>query len=92
MPESSRPSRTPKSRDTISDVPGNKRTHAGLNQRFVDVLGWMITGVWALSMILHAINIGYEPPPSIHLLMMTVAGATFGTNFIRPKNGAASGE
>lgn len=59
----------------------------GLNQRFVDALGWIITAVWALSMALHAANIGYEPPASIHLLMMVVAGTAFGTNFIKPKNG-----
>lgn len=87
---------TPRQPDTVSNRPGitekeSKRTHTGLSQKFVDVLGWIITGMWALSMILHAINIGYEPPASIHILMMVVAGAAFGTTFIKPKNGAVNG-
>ena len=38
-------------------------------------------------MVLHALNVGYEPPASIHILMMAVAGTAFGTNFIKPRNG-----
>jgi hypothetical protein len=63
----------------------------GLNQRFIDVLGWVITLAWAFSMTLHATGIGYEPPASIHLLMMIVAGAAFGTNLIKPKTGDKDG-
>lgn len=96
MPESQQPSCTPKQQEATSDGPGTKepvkRTAMGLNQRFVDTLGWIITAVWALSMALHASNIGYEPPASIHLLMMVVAGTAFGTNFIKPKNGDTDGD
>jgi hypothetical protein len=100
LPESSQPSHTPKQPETHSDYLGtgtgmNRSTKAaftGLNQKFVDILGWVITVAWALSMGLHATNIGYEPPASIHVLMMVVAGAAFGTNFIKPKNGATNGK
>lgn len=91
MAESSQPSPTQKRPGTDSDGRGSKkntRTSSGLNTRFVDTLGWVITGFWGFSMLLHAANIGYEPPMSIHILMMTVAGTAFGTNFIgRPRNG-----
>lgn len=91
MPESQSPSPTPEQKDSTSPGRGKKqepkRTAVGLNQRFVDVLGWVITAAWGLSMALNAAGIGYEPPASIHLLMMVVAGTAFGTNFIKPKNG-----
>lgn len=92
MPESSQQQRAPKRRETGSNGPIVKRTRMGLNQKFVDALGWVITVMWAASMMLHAANIGYEPPASIHLLMMVVAGTAFGTSFVRTKDGDANGE
>jgi hypothetical protein len=86
LPESSQPSDTPKRQATTSN--GHVKRNTGLSQQFVDILGWVITVMWALSMMLHAANVGYEPPASIHLLMMAVAGTAFGTNLIKPKNGA----
>jgi hypothetical protein len=80
---------TPKLPDSHSNFDDDKKKVTyPLSPRFVEVLGWVITCIWALSMFLHALNIGYEPPPSIHVLMMVVAGAAFGTNFIKPRNGA----
>lgn len=90
LEESSRPSHMQKQPDTNSTGPGKKsvqRTHAGLSQNFVDALGWVITGIWALSMLLRAASIGPEPHLSIHVLMASVAGTAFGTNFIKPKDG-----
>lgn len=80
--------------DKDSNGSGEKttQTFVGLSQHFVDTLGWVITGMWALSMIVNAIpNSGYEPPVTIHVLMTAVATAAFGTNFIKPKNGGSSG-
>lgn len=91
MPESQQPSSTPEQKESPSRGQKGARTAVGLNQRFVDVLGWVITAGWAVSMSLHAAGIGYEPPASIHLLMMLVAGTAFSTNFIRPRNGDTDG-
>jgi hypothetical protein len=59
------------------------RTTTGLQRRFVDTLGWLITLVWAVSFILDAIITTYDPPVSIHALMMVVAGAAFGSTLIK---------
>jgi hypothetical protein len=92
LPESSASSSTPKPQDKKFTGRGPNRTQAGMTQRFVDVLGWVITAAWSISMILHAANIGYEPPVSIHALMAVVAGAAFGTNLIKPRNGEKNGK
>jgi len=88
--ESSLPSHMQKAQDTNSNGRGKKtvaRTSSGLNQRFVDALGWIITVIWAVSMIFRALEIGPEPHMSIHILMATVAGTAFGTNFIKKTGG-----
>ena len=90
MSESSRPSSTPKQEAVNSKRRGTIRTAGGLSQRFVDTLGWVITGMWAASMTLQVIIDGYEPPMTIHILMTAVAGAAFGTNFIKPRNGGGN--
>lgn len=42
-------------------------------------LGWTIVGAWTLSLVLDAIpGSTYDPPASVHVLMMVVAGALFG--------------
>lgn len=42
------------------------------------VVGWSIVAVWAFSIGLDVFLPEYDPPPTIHLLMMLVAGAMFG--------------
>lgn len=48
----------------------------------MDVLGWVITGAWAASFVLDAVVKTYDPPWTIHALMMVVAGAAFGSTLI----------
>lgn len=42
------------------------------------VIGWVVVGAWVGSIIIDASIPDYDPPASIHLLMMLVAGALFG--------------
>ena len=81
MPDSPVPPSTPSSLDKPSD--GHGRTDTGLQRKFVDVLGWVITGAWGISFILDAVVKTYDPHPTIHALMMVVAGAAFGSTFIK---------
>ena len=92
MSESSQPSPTDDSSSGAnSKHRGAIRTAGGLSQKFVDTLGWVITGMWAASMTLQVFIEDYAPHPTIHFLMTAVAGAAFGTNFIKPKNGNGGG-
>lgn len=52
----------------------------------VTVLGYTIMIAWALSMIADALIKDYDPPPTVHGLMMVLAGAAF-TNTIRKGGG-----
>jgi hypothetical protein len=89
--ESHSPSPTRRSRVSTS-AGSDGRTVGGLSRRFVDVLGWTITGAWAASFALDAMVVGYEPPVTVHALMMIVAGAAFGSSlFQRNGNGNGSG-
>lgn len=63
------------------------RTTGGLQHRFVDVLGWLITFAWGISFVLDAAVKEYEPPVSVHALMMVVAGAAFGSSLIKKGEG-----
>lgn len=86
MPESPQPSFTPKDKDTESSSPGKRqersRTATGLSHRFIDSLSWIITAAWAISFVLDATVKTYDPPVSVHALMMVVAGAAFGSTLI----------
>lgn len=81
--ESPSPSATRRRRVRKSDGSDSGRTAGGLQRRFVDVLGWTITAVWAASFIVDALVRTYDPPVSIHALMMIVAGAAFGSALIQ---------
>jgi hypothetical protein len=41
-------------------------------------VGWIIVTAWAASIVLDAILPGYDAPPTVHGLMLLVAGALFG--------------
>lgn len=79
--ESSQPSATPEQQASPSDG-SDGRTTGGLQRKFVDTLGWLITGAWAASFLLDAAIRDYDPPVSVHALMMVVAGAAFGSSLI----------
>lgn len=50
-----------------------------MDKRLAAAIAIVITTAWAVSFILGALNPAYNPPPSIHPLMLIVAGAAFGT-------------
>jgi hypothetical protein len=53
-----------------------------VDKRMVSILGYTIIIAWALSFIADAAVRGYDPPPTVHGLMMLLAGAAF-TNYVR---------
>lgn len=57
-----------------------------MDERLRSVIGWVVTGAWATSFVLDALLVRYEPPVSVHALMMIVAGAAFGSSMLR-RNG-----
>ena len=42
------------------------------------VVGWIIVIAWAASLIADAVLPEYDAPPTVHGLMLLVAGALFG--------------
>lgn len=72
------PSSEKSSVDTIVLNKG-RRTSSGLQQRFVDVLGWGIFGCWAIGFGVDMINIfpEWDLPAGIWGLMTIVSGAAF---------------
>jgi hypothetical protein len=56
-----------------------------VDRRLTLALGWTILLMWVGSMILDAVSTTYEAPPTIHALMMLLAGAAFG-NTLRKKD------
>lgn len=53
------------------------------NERVAVWLAIVITSAWAISFIVDIVNKAYDPPASIHALMLIVAGAVFGDGLIR---------
>lgn len=54
-----------------------------MNDRLATAIGVMITVAWAVSFVLDAALPRYEPPQTVHALMLIVAGAAFGKNIIK---------
>ena len=52
-------------------------------------LAVLITAAWAVSFILDIVVKEYDPPASVHALMMIVAGGVFGEGLIRTRTGQA---
>ena len=57
--------------------------HPKFNRQFVQKLAWVITFIWALSMVAQAVLPGYQPPASVGTAMTIVMAAAFGTNFFK---------
>lgn len=53
------------------------------NERIALWLAVVITLAWAVSFIVDIVNSHYDPPASVHALMLIVAGAVFGDGLIR---------
>ena len=52
------------------------------------VVGWLIVTAWTVSLVLDAALHDYDVPPSVHGLMLLVAGALFGPSITgRRRNG-----
>ena len=51
-------------------------------------VGWLVVTVWTVSLVLDAVLPDYDVPPSVHGLMLLVAGALFGPSIAgRRRNG-----
>lgn len=53
------------------------------NERVSLGLTIIITVAWAVSFIVDILRTEYEPPASVHALMLIVAGAVFGDGLVR---------
>lgn len=85
MPESQPPSPTPGPKATGSSGP---TPDAGvLSRRFVERLAYIITGCWVISFGVDLVVKSYDPPATVHALMMAVAGTAFTSTLIQ-RNGS----
>jgi cell division protein FtsB len=56
------------------------------SNRFIAlVVASVITAAWAISFTVDIFVKDYEAPPSVHALMLIVAGAVFGEGLIRSR-------
>lgn len=58
-----------------------------MDKRLSAAIAIVITVAWATSFIVGITNPNYEPPATLHALMMIVAGAAFGNAVLGRKNG-----
>lgn len=58
-----------------------------MDKRLSTAIAIVITAAWAISFIVDILQPAYDPPPSLHALMLIVAGAAFGNAVIGRKNG-----
>lgn len=56
-----------------------------MDKRLSTAIAIVITVAWAVSFIIGALNPSYAPPPSLHPLMLIVAGAAFGNTVLNRK-------
>lgn len=68
------------------------QTRNSSNNRIATLLAIVITAAWAISFLVDIVVKEYEPSPSVHALMMIVAGAVFGEGLIRNRNGKSTSE
>lgn len=61
-----------------SSVPDTTNSSGTLSTTFISTLAWGISGVWLSSFIVDIFVKEYDPPATVHGLMMLVAGAAFG--------------
>lgn len=53
------------------------------NDRIAFGIAVVITGAWTISFLVDIVVETYDPSPSVHALMMIVAGAVFGEGLFR---------
>jgi lipopolysaccharide export LptBFGC system permease protein LptF len=56
--------------------------------RIAAIIALVVLVAWVVSFILDAAWPAYDPPPTIHALMMLVAGWAFGERLLRKGNDA----
>lgn len=61
-----------------------------MDRRISNFIAFVVTLVWAASFLADIVLASYEPPASIHVVMMIVAGAAFGNTIIK-SNGTKRG-
>lgn len=59
--------------------------------RLVLIVSYTIVGAWVISFFADLVIITYDPPPSVHALMLIVAGALFGEGFIKKSEKSDTG-
>ena len=62
----------------------SRRAITATNNRIATNLAIVITILWAISFIVDIVVKEYDPPATVHALMMIVAGAVFGEGFLKP--------
>lgn len=58
-----------------------------MNTRIRNGMAVVITAVWALSFVADIFVKEYDPSPFLHMIMMGLATAVFGANFLTGANG-----
>lgn len=48
-------------------------------------MAYVILAAWTVSFVVDIVNPNYEPPPSVHALMVIVAGSLFGESVFRAR-------
>jgi hypothetical protein len=64
---------------------GEDTKKSSKDDRITLTVAYVITTAWAVSFLIDIIVPRYDPPPSVHALMMIVAGATFGEGLLRTR-------
>jgi hypothetical protein len=59
-----------------------------INDNLAMGLAIVITTAWAISFMVDILVKTYDPPPSVHILMVGVAGSVFGEGLIRKRSPA----
>lgn len=48
-----------------------------MNSRLSNAIGVVVTAAWSISFLADIVIKGYDPPSTVHALMMIVVGAAF---------------
>ena len=58
-----------------------------MSKRIINILAMVIIVAWVISFILEATMKTYDPPQTVHSLMLIVAGAAFTGTRLASRNG-----
>lgn len=71
--------------DVEPATPTNSANDPLLSRKAAHILASVITVAWGVSFLVDIMVEKYDPPSSVHVLMMIVAGATFGEGLVRSR-------